>query len=395
MKKLLLLLIIIISLFSCSKNDNSNKYNYFVNVLNSKTITSDEINQMITNALTQANVTNEIETKLSIIGGINSIQLTSISYKTKNVDGKEIVASGVIAYPLNTEKYAKLTSIQHVTIDINDAPSDKMFNYELLPAALGKMVIMADYLGYGISRNTELKTPFMHLYTTGVNCADMILAAKEYLRSINIKCTADSIELVGYSQGGTAAIATLMEMENRGYASDISSVDAGGAIMDLPATMNYLIAQGIYKSSEYIPFIIRGLEYGDNLSIDYKNIYGENVLNNLQMFSTMQLSQWHSILGSDLHKIINADFFNVAGNYNNNKDILTLIESFKNNSLLLKSEPECKINLYHSKKDEVIPYETNAAAAKSKWANINLIQLSGESHAQGCIEFYLKLMHIL
>lgn len=157
-----------------------------------------------------------------------SIEIAKIKYTTTNQNGDIVEASGVITYPSDMSEYNHILSIQHGTMDINAGPSDQMFPIEAAPVFCGEMVVMADYLGYGISKTGDLKHTYMHLKTTGSACADMIQAARQYLKTkSNLKCTTDSLRLIGYSQGGQATVATLFELQRRNLADQISLVWSG------------------------------------------------------------------------------------------------------------------------------------------------------------------------
>ena len=83
---------------------------------------------------------------------MRDVDVAAIEYTTTGVDGNPVVASGVIAMPSGTASYDHLVSIQHGTLDIEEAPSKQLFYYEMLPVISGHIIVMADYLGYGSSK---------------------------------------------------------------------------------------------------------------------------------------------------------------------------------------------------------------------------------------------------
>lgn len=110
-----------------------------------------------------------------ILGLLCDIDVAAIEYNTVGADGSTVTASGVIAIPSGTTSYNHLLSIQHVTLDIDQAPSRQDFYYELIPVVNGHIVVMADYLGYGSSQTSDRQHPYLH----GTACADMIEAARQ------------------------------------------------------------------------------------------------------------------------------------------------------------------------------------------------------------------------
>ena len=174
---------------------------------------------------------------------INDSEISVITYKTKGVDGKKIIVSGIVAIPSGVTSYTRLLSIQHATCDIGSAPSEQDFYYELLPVLLGKVVVLADYIGYGVSQTSDMQHPYLHSKLTGSTCADMIEAAREYLESKSIEENGDTIDLAGYSQGGSSTISTLLELEKRGKL--IGNVYAGAGAYDLENQLQEVISAGV------------------------------------------------------------------------------------------------------------------------------------------------------
>lgn len=325
------------------------------------------------------------------------VDVASIEYNTTGPDGNSVVASGVIAIPSGTTSYGTLLSMQHGTLDMEDAPSLQMFYYEMLPVIKGNILVMADYLGYGSSQTPDRQHPYLHAKLTGTTCADMIEAAREYLSSKNIEERADSIELAGYSQGGQATIATLLELEQRGKAKSIKGVYAGGGAYDLESVLQTFIsatqAGQPYKNSGYVPYLIRGMAYGEQLELNDNNIYAKDVIDKglCSMFSSRPLSEWHEALGTDLAKVMHPDFF-AAPTYNGNNDVISIIEALKKNSLANSPvKPQTFINLYHSPQDELVPY-SNAVDVHAAWPLSTLTDLTMNSHVLGGIEFMLRYM---
>lgn len=76
-----------------------------------------------------------------------------------------------------TTAYDHLLSIQHGTLDLEEAPSRQLFYYEMAPVISNHVVVMADYLGFGVSQTADRQHPYLHNESTGRTCADMIEAA--------------------------------------------------------------------------------------------------------------------------------------------------------------------------------------------------------------------------
>lgn len=395
----LLVLFLLLFMAACNKDEapfeepgESNKF--LSGIIAEKHIDKTEIASQVADFASSQGI-NIPEELLSSL--ICSIDVAAIEYNTTGVDGKQVTVSGVIAIPEGTISYEHLLSIQHGTLDMEDAPSKQLFYYEMLPVVSGHIVVMADYLGYGSSQTPDRQHPYLHNKLTGTACADMIEAAREYLKYKSITENDDDIELLGYSQGGQATIATLLELEERGQAESIRGVYAGGGVYDLINTLEVFTSPTIgpmsYMHTGYAPYLIRGMVYGEQLTVSDENLYAPEVIDEglNEMFSTRPLSEWHNALGNDITKVLNPDFF-AAPDYNNNKDVLAVIEALRKNSLVNTSfQPQTPIMLYHSPKDDFVPY-SNAVNAHNLWQSSTLVDLSMPSHVLGGVEFMLRYM---
>ena len=395
----LLVLFLLLLMAACNKDEapfeepgESNKF--LSGIIAEKHIDKTEIASQVADFASSQGI-NIPEELLSSL--ICSIDVAAIEYNTTGVDGKQVTVSGVIAIPEGTISYEHLLSIQHGTLDMEDAPSKQLFYYEMLPVVSGHIVVMADYLGYGSSQTPDCQHPYLHNKLTGTVCADMIEAAREYLKYKSITENDDDIELLGYSQGGQATIATLLELEERGQAESIRGVYAGGGVYDLINTLEVFTSPTIgpmsYMHTGYAPYLIRGMVYGEQLTVSDENLYAPEVIDEglNEMFSTRPLSEWHNALGNDITKVLNPDFF-AAPDYNNNKDVMAVIEALRKNSLVNTSfQPQTPIMLYHSPKDDFVPY-SNAVNAHNLWQSSTLVDLSMPSHVLGGVEFMLRYM---
>lgn len=332
-----------------------------------------------------------------ILGLLCDVEVAAIEYNTTGADGSTVTASGVVAIPSGTTSYNHLLSIQHGTLDIEQAPSRQDFYYELIPVVNGHIVVMADYLGYGSSQTPDRQHPYLHARLTGTACADMIEAAREYLHDKGIKENADSLELIGYSQGGQATIATLLELERRDKGNSIRAVHAGGGAYDLEVTLQTFIsptdAPDSYSRTGYAPYLIRGMAYGEQLDVKDENLYAPEVISEglNEMFSTRPLSEWHQALGTDITRVVHPDFF-AAPSFNGNADVLAIVDALRKNSLLNASpQPQAFIHLYHSPKDEQVPY-SNSVNVHAAWPATSLTDLEMPRHATCGVEFIMRYM---
>ena len=394
-KLLTLLLFSFLFVFqACTKDDDTtpppadNNDKYLTGITTERRFTKAEVIAVL-NTISPIDIST---TPLALM--ITDVDIAAITYTTTGVDGKATEASGIIAMCAGTENYENLLSIQHSTLDMEEAPSRVLFSYEITPVIQKRVVVMADYLGYGASQTPTRQHPYLHIASTGTACADMIEAAREYLRGKGVKENSDKVELMGYSQGGTSTIATLLEMEKRGESSRIIGVHSGGGVYNLMGILTQFVGVGAYPypRTGYLPYLIRGMEYGEQITLDPAKLYAPRVLSEglLTTFDTKPLSEWHESLGMDLTQVFHPDFY-AAPTFNGNVEIGKLIAALQKNSLLSAVDPSTPVTIYHSKTDDFVPF-TEAEAAHAKWKHSTLKELSSTGHIASGLEFMLRYM---
>lgn len=396
--KLLALLLMLAFLTACSDDtpgeDPAVTNQYLTGVTAEKHISKSEITDMVLDYAASQGINLP---EILISGLLCDVDVAAITYTTTGPDGASVTASGVVAMPAGTTSYDHLLSIQHGTLDMEEAPSLQLFYYEMMPVVSGHVVVMADYLGYGASQTADRQHPYLHARLTGTACADMIEAAREYLRSKSIAEAGNAVELLGYSQGGQATVATQLELESRGWTGRIRKVWAGGGPYDLETLLQaFLNDDGMpdtYPRSGYLPYLIRGMAYGEGLTVSDENLYAPAVIEEglNKLFSTRPLSEWHAALGTDITRVLHPDFF-AAPDFNGNADVLAIVSALRKNSLVNASTaPQATVSLYHSLQDDFVPY-SNVVSAHALWTNSTLTDLSMPGHVMGGMEFMLRYM---
>lgn len=174
----------------------------------------------------------------------NGIKVYKVVYKTKNTDGAEIQASGVVLIP-DVQSAVPMVSVQHGTIfDEAEAPSNYAPNSEAstvgaLFSSLGYILVYPDYIGFGASKNVP--HPYEHRESLGTSCLDMIRAAKELVAQEKAPWD-QRLYLGGYSQGGGATMALQKKIEEEtGSEFNLRASSCGAGAYDKTAFMNFLI----------------------------------------------------------------------------------------------------------------------------------------------------------
>jgi pimeloyl-ACP methyl ester carboxylesterase len=164
-----------------------------------------------------------------------------LTYITKNGDGAEIVASGLVATPVKADGRASpVMSWQHGTLFRDaDVPGNSANESEatVLLASQGYIVVAADYIGYGASKGVP--HPYLESAPTAAAVVDLLTAAKTWRQESQVPAN-DQLFMAGYSEGAYATVAALRSMETTGspHLATLVGVAAGAGPYSVTATMD-------------------------------------------------------------------------------------------------------------------------------------------------------------
>lgn len=245
----LLLLFAGLFLTSCNKNEDPNIPSY-------KYLFTDDYKFDITSQQAIANFsTGSIDPTLLSYVITSDVEVHSLTYKTTFKD-QNIQASGLVCLPKTAGNYPVLSFQNGTNTEHSKAPSvnpeDDLFSIMESVAAMGFIVVMPDYIGFGAS--AEYPHPYLHAKSTTQSILDMLRAVQEFGTEDKIvaKPTKD-LFLFGYSQGGWATMQLQKTIETD-YSSEFnlkaSSCGAG------PYSLSY-INKYITESEEYpMPYFL-------------------------------------------------------------------------------------------------------------------------------------------
>ena len=210
LKILAICTLILVFVTSCQKSEDQVTYEHYVSKELVAPFPMTYINGLIDNA---AGSFPEIaKIKPFVVSDVNIYKMV---YNT-TVDGKNIVASGLVCVPSAPGDYPML-SFQNGTNTLNaTAPSEYPlnFSYQLIEliASTGYIVLIADYPGFGES--SSITHPYLVKEPTVQSLVDMLYSVKELgiagLPGITVK---NECYLLGYSQGGWATLALHKALE--------------------------------------------------------------------------------------------------------------------------------------------------------------------------------------
>lgn len=331
----------------------------------------------------------------NILGVTTSNTVINIAgtYTGHDIDGSPITLSGKLLVPADG-KVKNLVIVSHYTIGANYECPSECFPLEGILAAKGYAVVMADYIGYGIT--AKRIHPYMHVESTARSVVDMALrAVKPYLEHIGKKPESEEVILMGYSQGGATTLG-VMRMIQREYQDvfPIKKVYCGGGPYDLAATYDTAIEMGKTGIPCAIPMIVQGVNAGQGLGLDLKDFFTPKLL---ACYDELINSKKYTVKG-----------INVALGTDDLRDLMTDTARDKHNSktarlykaLMINSVldfwPAAPIFMFHSLDDQTVPFE-NALRAEQAFKGIDISFDFGHygNHGNGAVMFITNVAKIL
>jgi pimeloyl-ACP methyl ester carboxylesterase len=192
---------------------------------------------------------------------VSDVSCYKLTYKTPNASAALINASGLVCLPATRSGGRPMLSYQHGTIfQDSDAPSSILTSAEGMVgavfAAIGYIVVMPDYIGYGDS--TALMHPFVHAATLASATVDMNRAARVFFKQPGIGAvTNGQLFLAGYSEGGYATLATQRLMEQSLKAEfPITASEPGAGPYDLSSTTQTILGLATLPQPAFAGFFL-------------------------------------------------------------------------------------------------------------------------------------------
>jgi hypothetical protein len=154
-----------------------------------------------------------------LIDASTAVKAYAIEYETRDVDGRVITASGLVAVPDPAPgEYPVIAYLHGTQFNNQDVPSnpDNPHSQEA-PLVMGLfaghdyVAVMPDYIGQGSGSN--VMPPYFEAQSMAASSADMLNAAQELCGTLGIRLD-ERLFICGLSQGGHATIALQRYLEN-------------------------------------------------------------------------------------------------------------------------------------------------------------------------------------
>ena len=370
----------------------------------------------------RADFEEDVQTAVDLEGGTNGsgdkdafeVKVMTIEYNSIGADGNPLRVSGNLSYAtINGEPYVKNLLVSCHPTSFNDGMMSQT-NFKNL-AADGLAILEPHYEGFGSSRN-KIQC-YLCQKTIGRQCGDMIPAAVEVLAQQGITLPADHYtSIIGYSQGGGNAMATARYIQEEAPASlrelaNVRKVCCGAGPYDPMATFQHWLTSDSVSFSSVLPLVIRGMMQGHadvmsgiTLSEYFSELYksigviesietggmgamtvdASDALSSIRLGTVGIMQYWMRFSGIMSEECANPD-----------SRIRKALEQCLQAEIVNDWTPRCAVEIYSSRKDNVIPYQANAVATYNKFhdagVNVELINTSTLDHLLSQVNWQFRI----
>jgi pimeloyl-ACP methyl ester carboxylesterase len=187
------------------------------------------------------------------------VEVRKMTYKTvfKN---KNIQASGLVCFPKATGNYPVL-SFQNGTNTLHSEaptvnPESDLFSIIESITAMGFIVVIPDYIGFGASET--FSHPYLDAKSSTQSILDLLRATKEYGTGDNVlaKPTKD-LFIFGYSQGGWATM-QLQKTIEKDYSSEFNLIasSCGAGPYSIESMNKYIVDKIDYPMPYFLAYLL-------------------------------------------------------------------------------------------------------------------------------------------
>ena len=319
----------------------------------------------------------------------SSIDQIPVKYKSTLPNGDTVTLSGKMFLP-KKKKVKNIIIANHYTVCSNAEAPSHANSIEGIFATKDYIVLMPDYIGYGIS--DSLPHPYLHLESSVTSSIDLLKAALPYLRS-NCYDFDLSLILVGYSQGAAVTLAQQKELEeNHPYEYPIQRVFAGAGPYDLAATFDYYLDHPVTDIPCSLPMLIIGMNYGENLQLKKEDFFQPVLMNacpRLIESKAKMMNEVNAELGHDIKKLLKPVIFN-----KNAYPTSVLYKAVKKNCIIHWT-PQSDLYLFHSTEDNMVPF-LNSQHLKTEFESQQLEETEYDfapygNHMNAAVTFFEKV----
>lgn len=322
-----------------------------------------------------------------------STEEVPVVYTSVDPDGQPVKLSGKIFFPPR-KKVKNIIVANHYTICSNKEAPSLAHSIEGIFATKDYIVIMPDYVGYGVSGN--LTHPYLQLDSAVTSSIDLLKAAMPYIASRGYLFPPE-IMLVGYSQGAAVTLAMQKRLEEE-YADrfPIRRVHVGAGPYDLAKTYDFYVSQPKTNIPCSLPMLILGMAYGEHLPLKREDYFQPVMMERCPWL--IESKRWtlfevNDKLEKDISTLLTPLIFQKR------KYPTSLLYAAMKKNSILDWTPKAPLFMFHSTEDDMVPFLNSAHLAyqfTSKYlTNVEYNFAPYGTHMNACATFFEKVYQSL
>lgn len=321
------------------------------------------------------------------------------TYPSLDHDWNPVTLSGKVMLPRD-RRPKRMILVSHYTVCSNAEAPSNCFSLEGVLVKLGYGLIIPDYMGYGIT--ADKVHPYLVMDETAQNVVDMYLAVRPWLEAVDRQPEDNTIDLMGYSQGGATTMAVQRLIENEySYEGEVDyiaihRVYAGGGPYDVKATYERFVNTDTAGYPVAVPLVLQGMIKGNNLNMQMSDM--------MQPWLCDHMDDWinsKKYTSAQINQLINTkvthNILTKEAMEQKSEKVAELYKAMTLNSIITYDWiPQASVYMMHSIDDETVPY-TNASNAKNKWRDANITYNFGHygTHVMTALRFIYSVQTLL
>ncbi len=330
-----------------------------------------------------------------LISAFNARKVHQVAgvYESTDLHGNPIRVSGKFFYPKN-EPMKNLIVVSHYTIGANREAPSETFSFEGMFAALGYGVVMADYIGFGVTADSI--HPYLQAEVTARNVIDMALAVRPFIAERGLKVESDEIILLGYSQGGATTLHVQRLLETLPEYEGLFKIKknyAGAGPYDIARTYDYCVKQDKTGIPCAIPMIIQGMSVGMDKPLEMEFFFKDPLLSHYDEWLNSKqytVNQMSTLIGVNrLSKILTENGIDRTKN-----ETARFYRELIQNSIPRTYFPKAPLYMFHSEDDQTVPFVNSQVMQRQfreKSPQVEYDFGHYGNHMKGAIKFLQKV----
>lgn len=324
---------------------------------------------------------------------LSNVSAFSVAYLSQQGQYPTVL-SGRIYFPKNGD-IKNIVIAHHYTIGANREAPSQTFTFEALLAAKGYVVLMPDYMGFGISRDSIL--PYLNASMTAQASLDMLNASIPFLYYRGVRVLSTELILCGYSQGAAAALAVQRLIETSYPEYTVLRTYIGAGPYSPADTYDYCVKMDKTSIPCAVPMLLQGMLVSEHLDYKMEDLLLPPLREHYQEWINSKeytMFQINAMIGSNRVSEIMSPLALDKSRYPTN----TFYEALKRNRID-GWMPRGSIYMFHSLSDDMVPF-VNSTILQRYFESIGFDDVSydfGEygPHMSAALRFFQNLYNAL